>query len=168
MRLETIADTKMPWTRNISTPPFIVSTHAGRTRTACTLKKASEFAASWIEAWNSHDLDRILALFSKDAVYSSSLVRTIGGGHSDSIRGYPALHSYFGAILRKFPSLHVQLRAVYTGSESLLLLCDSDNGLVACNKINLNKKSQVSRVWVYYGKLRQNTAQEQTTNPGTT
>ena len=52
-----------------------------------TLTKATEFAASWVEAWNSHDLDRIAAHYSQDVVFSSPLVRTTGGGTSNSIRG---------------------------------------------------------------------------------
>src|SRR5271166_1686647 len=159
-----MADTKMSWTHNTPTSPFTASTRASRTGMTYTVAKASEFAASWIEAWNSHDLDRILALYSEDAVYSSSLVRSIGGGHSDSIRGHLALRTYFSAVLRKFPSLRVRLRAVYAGHEALILLCDSANGLVESEKMTLNGRSQIARAWVYYGRLRQSNPEKQATN----
>lgn len=164
MLLETIADTKMPLTHNIPTSSLTASSQANRTGKTDTVTKANEFAATWIDAWNSHDLDRILALYSEDAVYSSSLVRSIGGGHSDSIRGHLALYTYFSAVLRKFPSLSVRLRAVYTGDEALILLCDSANELVEGEKIKLNGRSQIARVWVYYGRLRQSNPEKQATN----
>jgi ketosteroid isomerase-like protein len=87
-----------------------------------TLTKAYEFAASWIEAWNSHDLDLIAGHYSEDAVLSSPFVRTIVGGDSNSIRGRVELLSYFSAALHKFPSLRFRLRAVYAGDEAVVLL----------------------------------------------
>jgi ketosteroid isomerase-like protein len=120
-----------------------------------TSAKASEFAASWIEAWNSHDLDRILAHYSENVLFSSPFVGTIGGGNSDSLRGRAALQNYFSAALRKFPSLHFRLRAVYAGDDAVILLYDSVNGLVASQKMKLNEKGQIFRVWVYCGKVKQ-------------
>ena len=60
MLLETIADTKMPLTHNIPTSSLTASSQASRTGKTDTVTKANEFAATWIDAWNSHDLDRIL------------------------------------------------------------------------------------------------------------
>jgi hypothetical protein len=122
-------------------------------------KKASEFAASWAEAWNSHDLDRIVAHYSEDVVFSSPLVRTIGGGNSNTIRGRVTLRSYFSAALRRFPSLRFRLRAVYAGDGAVILLYDSVNGLVACEKLKLSEKGQIFRVWVYYGRVKQGNAE---------
>lgn len=120
-----------------------------------TLANAAEFAASRIDAWNSHNVDRILAHYSDDVVFSSPLVRTIAGGTSDSIRGRSALQTYFCAVLREFPSLRLRLRAVYEGDQAVILLCDSLNGLVASEKMKLNEKGQILRVWVYYGRVKQ-------------
>ena len=118
------------------------------------LTRASEFAASWIEAWNSHDLDRIAAFYSENALLSSPFVRTITGGNATSIRGRLALQDYFSAALQRFPSLYFRLRAVYAGEEDVILVHDSVNGLVATEKLNLNEKGQIVRVWVYYGRVK--------------
>jgi ketosteroid isomerase-like protein len=118
-----------------------------------TLANAAEFAASWIETWNSHNLDRILAHYSDDVVFSSPLVRTIAG--RTSIRGRLALQTYFSAVLREFPSLRFRLRAAYHGDQVVVVLCDSLNGVVASEKMKLNEKGQILRVWVYYGRVKQ-------------
>ena len=144
-----IKDKLDPTIRNMETRGFHSSLRA---------KKASEFAASLVEIWNSRDLDRIVAHYSEDVVFSSPLVRTIGGGDSDTIRGRVALRRYFSAALRKFPSLRFRLRAVYAGDEAVILLHDSVNGLVAGEKLKLNEKGQIIRVWVYYGRVKQSNA----------
>ena len=42
----------------------------------------SELAAEWKEAWNSHDLDRILTLYSEDVIFKSPRIRTVSGEES--------------------------------------------------------------------------------------
>ena len=40
---------------------------------------AESFAAEWIEAWNSHDLDRILSHYTDDFVMSSPRIVVLAG-----------------------------------------------------------------------------------------
>lgn len=37
-------------------------------------KQANEFAAEWIEAWNAHDIDRILSHYTDDFEMNSPLI----------------------------------------------------------------------------------------------
>jgi hypothetical protein len=143
---------------NDQSDPTIRSTETCGFHSSLRAKKATEFAASLVEAWNSRDLDRIVTHYSEDVVFSSPLVRIIGGADSNSIRGRVALRSYFSAALRKFPSLRFRLRAVYAGDQAVILLYHSVNGLVACEKLKLNEKGQIIRVWVYYGRVKHNSA----------
>jgi ketosteroid isomerase-like protein len=130
-------------------------------------KKAGEFAVSWVEAWNSGDLERIIAHYAEDVVFSSPLIRTTGEGNSNTIRGRKALRAYFSAALRKFPLLRFRLRAVYVGDESVVLLYDSVGGLVASEKLKLNEKGQIIRAWAYYGKVKQSNAERTSADPVT-
>jgi ketosteroid isomerase-like protein len=130
-------------------------------------EKAREFAVSWVEAWNSGDLARIIAHYAEDVVFSSPLVRTIAGGNSNTIRGREALRAYFSAASRKFPLLRFRLRAVYVGDEAVVLLYDSVNGSVASEKLKRNEKGQIIRAWVYYGKVKQSKAERTAADPVT-
>jgi hypothetical protein len=112
--------------------PTIRSVKTGGLHSPLRAMKASEFAASWVEAWNSRNLDCIIEHYSEDVVLSSCLVRTIGGVNSDTIRGGLALRSFFSAVLRRFPSASLRLRAVYSYDEGVVLLYDSVKGLLAC------------------------------------
>jgi ketosteroid isomerase-like protein len=122
-------------------------------------ENAREFAVSWMEAWNSRDLERIIAHYAEDVVFSSPLVPTIGGGNCNTIRGREALRAYLSAALRKFPLLRFRLRTVHVGDEVIVLSYDSMAGLVASEKLKLNKKGQIIRAWVYYGKVKQSNAE---------
>jgi hypothetical protein len=62
----------------------IRSTETGGLRSSLRAKKASEFAALWVEAWNSQDLDCIVAHYSEGVVFSSHLLQTLGGGNSNT------------------------------------------------------------------------------------
>lgn len=61
----------------------------------------SAFAEAWEVAWNSHDLDRILAHYSEDVTFRShKAVRLVGHGE---LRGKAALRDYWGRALAAQP-----------------------------------------------------------------
>lgn len=62
----------------------IRSTETGGLRSSLRANKASEFAALWVEAWNSQDLDRIVAHYSEGVVFSSHPLKTLRGGNSNT------------------------------------------------------------------------------------
>ena len=43
-----------------------------------TAGEAHELAHHWVEAWNDHDLERILAHYADDVVFSSPFIQKIG------------------------------------------------------------------------------------------
>ena len=62
-------------------------------------KGPNELAAEWKEACNSHDLDRILALYREDVIFKSPRVRTVSGEESGILRGKSAVRDYWRRIL---------------------------------------------------------------------
>jgi hypothetical protein len=117
-----------------------------------TAAEADEFAQRWIEAWNDHDLDRIAAHYTDDVVFSSPLMPKIGASPSGTLRGKNALLAYFTAALDKYPALTFRLRAVFRGIDSVTLLYDSVNGLLAAETMMLDGQNQVRRVLAQYDK----------------
>lgn len=59
-----------------------------------TEHEARAFAAEWIESWNGHDLERILAHYSEQVEYSSPFVAKLSGGPSGIIHGSGPLRDY--------------------------------------------------------------------------
>jgi ketosteroid isomerase-like protein len=57
---------------------------------------AEQFAADWIDSWNSHDLDRVLSHYD-DFEMSSPVIRQLVGEASGMLRGKTAEVFHFGA-----------------------------------------------------------------------
>jgi ketosteroid isomerase-like protein len=52
---------------------------------------AERFAKEWVAAWNSHDLERILAHYEDDFEMSSPIITTLVGEPSGKLRGKMAV-----------------------------------------------------------------------------
>jgi hypothetical protein len=117
-----------------------------------TAAEGHELAQDWIEAWNDHDLDRIITHYADDVVFSSPFIQKIGGGPSGAVVGRDALRAYFRTALDKYPTLTFRLFDVFRGIDSVTLLYESVNGLLAAETMLLNERNQVSRVLAQYDK----------------
>jgi hypothetical protein len=117
-----------------------------------TAEKASQLAEKWIEDWNSHDLNRIVAHYSDDVVFSSPFLASVGGVTTGSLCGREALAVYFKAALTKFPSLRFELHNVFHGTDALTIIYKSVNDLVAAETMVLSDDFQIKRVWAQYDK----------------
>ena len=113
---------------------------------------AIQFAEEWIEAWNHHDLDRIVAHYSDDVIFSSPLVASVGGVATGILNGREELRVYFKAALSKFPSLRFELRTVFHGTDALTIIYKSVNDLLAAETMVLSDDFRVKRVWAQYDK----------------
>ncbi|MFI9385741.1 nuclear transport factor 2 family protein [Kutzneria sp. NPDC052558] len=76
---------------------------------------ADAFARDWVEAWNAHDLDRLLAHFAPDVVWSSPLVVSFTGDDSGVLHGKEALRAYYAEGLRRIPDLRFEVLSVRVG-----------------------------------------------------
>jgi len=84
-----------------------------------TTGPAEAFAREWLEAWNSHDLERILAHYAEDVEFLSPFARQrVGSGR---IRGKAALRAYWAAALASQPNLAFELLCVYAGHDALAI-----------------------------------------------
>ncbi|WP_394824092.1 nuclear transport factor 2 family protein [Pendulispora albinea] len=61
---------------------------------------------SWLDAWNRHDLEGILAHYAEDVVFTSNAVKALGFDPSGSVKGIALLRQLFEAGLRAYPDLH--------------------------------------------------------------
>jgi hypothetical protein len=90
-----------------------------------------DFAKSWIDAWNRHDLDAVLAHFSDDFQFSSPLIHQIAGEPSGQLSGKEAVRAYWQAGLSRLPGLHFELVDVLVGVGCLTILYQGHRGLSA-------------------------------------
>jgi ketosteroid isomerase-like protein len=88
----------------------------------------SKLAPDWIAAWNSHDLDRVLAFYTDDFEMSSPHIPTIAGEPSGTLCGKQAVRAYWEKAMGLFPGLHFTLETVYTGANSVVICYTNQAG----------------------------------------
>jgi len=81
----------------------------------------SDFAQIWLDAWNRHDVEAVLAHFHDDVVFSSPVAGRVVPGSGGVVRGKAALREYWTSALAQLPDLHFDLVAVYRGVSTLVI-----------------------------------------------
>ena len=81
----------------------------------------AEFGETWIAAWNAHDLEAILALYTDDIVFLSPASTRITGDPSGRVVGKQALRDYWRQALALSPDLRFTLKSVFEGVDGVAL-----------------------------------------------
>src|SRR5205814_9806513 len=74
-----------------------------------------------IDTWNSHDLERILALYSDDSEMTSDKIPLLGLDPTGTLRGKDSLRQYWSKGLQLITNLHFMLIDDYVIPDSLVL-----------------------------------------------
>ena len=83
---------------------------------------AEAFAREWVDAWNAHDLERILSHYTDDFEMTSPLIVERMGVPSGRLKGKEAIRRYWGQGLAGTPDLRSELTAVMVGVNSLAIV----------------------------------------------
>jgi len=114
------------------------------------LSDARQIACGWINAFNDHDLDRVMDFYADDLVFTSPLIVTRMGVDSGTITSKSELRRYFATALGPDSVLIFDLQDVFVGVSSITLLYQNHrNELVAETKI-LNAEGKAERVYVHH------------------
>ena len=103
-----------------------------------TDEQAQNFANDWIDAWNAHDLDRVLSHYANNIEYFSAFSIKLTGNESGVIHGKENVKDYLYKGLQAYPSLHFILKNVLLGVGSITLVYQSINNLLAAEVFELN------------------------------
>jgi ketosteroid isomerase-like protein len=110
--------------------------------------KAGEFATAWIEAWNAHDMDRILAHYAEDVTFSSPRAELIVG--EGRLSGKAALEAYWRKALGRQPELRFELDEVRVGYRCLTILYRNHRQQRAAETFEFDESGQVTRSCACY------------------
>lgn len=108
-----------------------------------------QFAQDWIGAWNSHELERILAHYSPDVTLVSPVaLKRLGNA---TVQGKAALHDYFRAGLEAYPDFRFTLHDTFWGVDTIALLYSSSFRTAQTVEVmQLAPDGLVVRVWANY------------------
>jgi ketosteroid isomerase-like protein len=109
-----------------------------------------EFAQDWVDAWNSHDLERILDHYDDEVLLISPVALKLLGGDG-MVRGKPALREYFLRGLEAFPDLRFDLIDTFWGVETIVVYyINNVRGTKTAEVMLLNAAGRILRVWANY------------------
>jgi ketosteroid isomerase-like protein len=111
------------------------------------------FAHEWLEAWNSHDVDRILGHYSDDLIFTSPYVQELTGRDDGTLFGKDELRDYFSRALASFPDLEFRDLEVFAGATGVCLVYRSVRDLRAA-EVMLLEVGVVTRVFAHYRQVR--------------
>jgi ketosteroid isomerase-like protein len=107
-------------------------------------KWAKEFAAEWIEAWNTHDLARILSHYTDDFEMRSPIIVERMGVSSGVLKGKKAVGAYWQSGLTASPPLKFVLHDVLVGTNAITLYYyNVTRGRMVVEILTLNDQHQV-------------------------
>lgn len=115
---------------------------------------AERFAGEWIAAWNSHDLDRILAHYQDDFEMSSPFIALIAGEPSGRLKGKPAVRAYWAKALKLVPNLHFELVQAFAGAGSIAIHYQGHRGPVV-EVLHFGPGGKVRAAFAHYKEEKQ-------------
>lgn len=93
---------------------------------------AVAFSKQWVEAWNAHDVEAVLAQFHDDVLFTSPVAATILPETAGVVRGKPALRRYWTQAVQRIANLRFVVVAVYQGVDTVVIVYrNQDGGLVS-------------------------------------
>ncbi|HLM17790.1 MAG TPA: nuclear transport factor 2 family protein [Acidimicrobiia bacterium] len=115
-----------------------------------TYDEALAWARRWIDEWNRHDVEAVLAHFSDDVEFVSPVAATVTGDPSGVVRGKDALRAYWTTALGSRPDLHFELDDVHLGIDAIAIRYRNQAGR-GCTEIAVfDTDGQVARGWGLY------------------
>lgn len=108
--------------------------------------KATHLAAlgrDWIAAWNSRDLERVLALYAEDSEMTSDKVAALGFDASGTLRGKDRLRMYWGKALELVPNLHFELIDTFVSPDSVVVFYQNERGAKICEYLRLDAEGKI-------------------------
>jgi hypothetical protein len=113
-------------------------------------KFAKSFASEWVEAWNAHDIERVLSHYSEDFEMSSPLIAQLLGEPSGTLRGKEAVGVYWRKALQLVPDLRFELISVLIGVRSVTLYYKGARDRLSAEVFEFNASGQIVKAVAHY------------------
>ena len=103
---------------------------------------AEDFAREWIEAWNSHDLERIFSHYTDDFEMTSPLIFERMNEPSGILKSKDRIRPYWEGGLAQVPKLHFQLERVLVGAKAITILYQNQKNQLVAEILTFNDKGK--------------------------
>ena len=111
---------------------------------------AARFARDWVEAWNAHDLARVLDQYEDDFEMSSPIIVAMMGVSSGRLTGKASVGDYWARALERIPDLHFELLTVLAGVESVTVYYRSRHRGLSAEVFHFGPTDKVRAAFAHY------------------
>jgi ketosteroid isomerase-like protein len=115
-----------------------------------TYNDALAHAKDWIEAWNSHDLERIMSHYAEDVVFEVETARARWNKADGKLHGIAELKKHFALGLELAPQLKFDLEQVFLAPSGYAVLYRRENGNREVDCVVLDDAGLAGKVTAYY------------------
>jgi ketosteroid isomerase-like protein len=109
-----------------------------------------EIINDWFEAWNSHDLDRIMQHYADNVEFTAQTVVTRWGKADGKLKGKAELRAHFSTGLALAPDIRFTLEEVLSAPNGYAVLYRRDNGNRVLDAVELDASGLAVKVTAYY------------------
>ena len=113
--------------------------------------QALAVAEEWLDAWNSHDPERVVAHFTEDVLVCSPLAGQLRPGSNGELHGKNEVLSYYRDGLAASPGLQFSLVEVCIGIENVTVVYRNQRGVLVVEDLTLRDNGLACEVRVSYG-----------------
>ena len=116
-----------------------------------TKEFATAFSKSWVDAWNAHDLEKILTHYTEDFTIESPMAVKLYPQSRGTVVGKNEVRKYWTIGLEKSPNLQFELLEVLIGVHSLALyLFNISSKKKSMEVMSFNDENKVYRAIVIF------------------
>ena len=103
----------------------------------------ADLGRQWIAAWNSRDLERVLALYAEDSAMTSDKIQALGFDSSGTLGGKAKLRIYWGKALAMLPNLHFTLIELFVSPNSIVVFYGNERGAKICEYLRVDAEGKI-------------------------
>jgi ketosteroid isomerase-like protein len=112
---------------------------------------AERFVKEWVDAWNPHDLDKILEHYADDFEMHSPAIIQLMNEPSGNLRGKNVVRTYWAKALALVPDLKFKPQATLLGVHSITLCYEGARGRTVAEVFYFGSDHLVIRAEAHYG-----------------
>jgi ketosteroid isomerase-like protein len=116
-----------------------------------TKEFANQFAIDWVEAWNSHDIEKILSHYSDDFTIETPMAAKLFPESKGLVVGKDEVKKYWLVGLERIPNLAFEIIDVLIGVSSIVVYyLNSGNRKKSVEMMFFNEEMKVNKAIVNY------------------
>jgi ketosteroid isomerase-like protein len=115
-----------------------------------TMEKTGDYVKRWVAAFESKDLDRVLAFYTNDVIFHSPLIARLSHDPSGTVQGKAALRAYVKKGFEVFDHIKFTVLDVLRGVDSIAIHYKGITGTHVVEVLFFDKDGAVRESYVHY------------------